>query len=103
LGNAHHRPRRSYPSDLTDVEWRRISSLIPPARPGGRPRTANLREVVNAIRYWRSTSRGWRQLPREFPPWGTVHYYYRRWQREGLWQRIEDTLARSQRELREEG
>jgi putative transposase len=89
----HHRPRRPHSTDLTDAQWRQIAPLIPPARPGGRPRSANLREVINAIRYWRGSASGWRQLPREFPPWGTVHYYYRRWTREGLWQRIEERLS----------
>jgi putative transposase len=85
--------RPTYPTDLTDDQWQRIAPLIPPARPGGRPRTADLREIVNAILHWRQSAQGWRQLPREFPPWGTVHYYYRRWQREGLWQRMEELLC----------
>jgi putative transposase len=87
------RKRAAYPTDLTDAQWEMIRPLIPPARAGGRPRTADLREVVNAIRYWLQTGCSWRSLPRDFPPWGTVHYYYWRWRRESLWQQIEGRLV----------
>src|ERR687897_150177 len=40
-----------YESDLTDAEWALVGSLIPPAKRGGRPRTVNVREVLNAIFY----------------------------------------------------
>lgn len=43
--------RRSYPSDLTDQQWAILEPLIPPAKPGGRPRTTDMREVINAILY----------------------------------------------------
>jgi putative transposase len=89
---ASRRGQPLLPSDLTDQQGHRIAPLLPPARPGGRPRTTDLREIVNAIRFWQRSPRGWRQLPSAFPAWGTVHYYYRRWVREGLWQRIERTL-----------
>jgi transposase len=39
----------SYPSDLTDQEWARLSPLLPLAKPGGRPRTSDLRAVINAM------------------------------------------------------
>jgi len=41
--------RRAYPSDLTDAQWAVLKPLIPPARPGGRPRSADVREVVNGL------------------------------------------------------
>jgi putative transposase len=44
--------RKSYPTDLTDEQWARIVPLIPPAKPGGRRRTVNVREIVNAILYF---------------------------------------------------
>ena len=51
-----------------------------------------MREVMNAILYLIRTSCSWRMLPHEFPPWGTVHYYYRRFRRDGTWQKIHDKL-----------
>lgn len=84
--------RPAYPSDLTDAQWARLAPLIPPALPGGRPRTVNLREVVNAIFYLNRQGCVWRALPHDLPPWGTVSYYYRRWRRDGTWPRIQDTL-----------
>ncbi|WIG59963.1 MAG: Transposase [Ktedonobacterales bacterium] len=84
--------RTPYPSDLTDEQWQRIAPLIPPAKPRGRPRAVDFREIINAILYWSRTGCQWRQLPHDLPPWGTVHYYHRRWRLEGVWQRIHDTL-----------
>ncbi len=94
--------RKPYPTDLTDAQWERIEPLIPPAKPGGRPRSADMREVVNAMLYLTRTGCRWRNLPHEFPPWGTVHYYYRRFRLDGSWQRIHDTL-REQVRIEKEG
>lgn len=89
--------RKSYPTDLTDAQWARIAPLIPPAEPGGRPRSVDAREVVNAILYLVRTGCQWRNLPHEFPPWGTVHYYYRRWRLDGTWQKVHDALREQTR------
>jgi putative transposase len=72
--------------------------------PGARRRTVNVREVVNAILYFVRTGCQWRNLPHDFPPWGTVHYYYRRWRLDGTWQKVHDALreqVRSEKEGRE--
>jgi len=84
--------RQPYPSDLTDHEWRIVESLLPPAHPGGRPRSVNLREVLNGIFYVVRSGRTWRMLANDLPSWGTVHYYYRRWRMDGTWQRVHDAL-----------
>jgi putative transposase len=81
-----------YPSDLTDREWHRITMLIPPANPGGRPRSTDMRMVLNALFYVVRGGMAWRYLPREYPPWATVYGYFRRWRLEGVWQRINDRL-----------
>jgi putative transposase len=96
--------RKPYSTDLTDAQWERIEPLIPPAKPGGRPRSVDMREIVNATLYFTRTGCQWRNLPHEFPPWGTVHYYYRRFRLDGSWQRIHDALrerVRIEREGRE--
>ena len=51
-----------------------------------------MREVINGILYLNRTGCSWRLLPHEFPPWGTVHYYYRRFRLEGTWQTLHDKL-----------
>ena len=84
--------RIAYPSDLTDARWRLIVKRIPPAKPGGRDRSVNMREVVNGILYLVRTGCSWRQLPHDFPPWGTVHWYYRCFRRDGTWKKIHDAL-----------
>jgi putative transposase len=84
--------RTPYPSDLTDEQWQLIEPLIPAAKPGGRPRTVDMQELINAILYLNRTGCSWRMLPHEFPPWGTVHYYYRVFRLQGLWPKIHDSL-----------
>ena len=84
--------RSPYPSDVTDGQWRLIAPSIPLPKPGGRPREVNVREVVNAILYVVRTGCSWRQLPHDFPPWQTVYYYQRCYQRNGTWQKIHDRL-----------
>jgi len=84
--------RRSYPSDVSENEWRILEPLIPPAKPGGRPRTTDMREVINAILYLDRTGSQWRALPREFPPWSTVWSYFRTWRNMGIWKRMHTAL-----------
>jgi putative transposase len=87
-----------YPTDLTDSQWEHIKDLLPPAMSRGRPRELELRRVVNAIFYLVSGGIQWRLLPREYPRWQSVYYYFRRWRRDGTWRRLHDTLrARSRR------
>ena len=84
--------RMPYPSDLTDEQWRLIEPSIPLPKPGGRPRSVDLREVINAVLYLNRTGCSWRQLPHDFPPWGTVHFYYRCFRLDGTWEKIHDRL-----------
>ena len=84
--------RRSYPGDLTDPQWAILAPLIPPAKPGGRPRTTAMREVINAILYLDRTGGQWRALPHEFPAWSTVWSYFRKWRNDGTWKRIHTVL-----------
>lgn len=86
------RSSRGYPSDLTDAEWAILAPLIPPAREGGRPRTTEMRDVLDAIFYVNRTGCQWRALPHDFPPWSTVWSYFRRWRDDGTWQRIHTAL-----------
>ena len=83
---------KRYPSDLNDKRWEIIRALLPEALPNGRPRTIDLRKLINAILYIVRSGCAWRLLPYSFPAWQTVYGYYRKWTKEGLWQRIHDTL-----------
>lgn len=87
-----------YPGDLSDREYEYIKPLIPPAKPGGRSRTTDMRLVLNAIFYLNRTGCQWRYLPREYPPWQTVYGYLRAWRESGLWERIHDRLRALVRE-----
>jgi transposase len=85
-----------YPSDLSDTQWETIRRCIPPSRPVGVSRQVSIRAVINAVRYRQRTGCPWRLLPHDFPHWRTVYGYYRQWQADGTWRRIEN----SQRALR---
>src|SRR5215470_17472070 len=78
--------RARYPSDLNDRQWAILEPLVPPAKPGGHPRTTDMREVINAILYLDRTGGQWRALPHDFPPWSTVWTYFRTWRNDGMWQ-----------------
>src|SRR4030042_1394827 len=82
----------SSPSDLTDEQWALIAPLIPPPKTGGRRRTTDMRDVADGIFYQTRSGCQWRMLPDDFPPWSTVHYYYRQWRLAGVWQAIHDAL-----------
>ncbi len=84
----YERVNERYVSDVTDDEYGLIEPLLPPARRGGRRRTTDLREVLNAILYLVRAGCQWRMLPKDFPPWGTVYGYFRRFWQEGTWHRI---------------
>src|SRR5919205_44453 len=87
-----------YPTDLTDRQWDCIKDLIPPAKPGGRPRSLEMRAVINAILYIVVSGCQWRMLPREYPVWQSVYTDFQQWRDDGTWQRIHDTLRAQVRE-----
>lgn len=87
-------PRSAYPSDLTAAQWLVVQPLLPPPPPGGRQRTTDVREVLNALFYLVKNGCGWRALPHDFPPEGTVRDYFHRWRRDGTWERLNEALRR---------
>ena len=95
---AANRGGLRYPSDLNDAEWALIARLIPPARRGGRRRSVNVREVLNAIFYVLSTGCQWKALPKDLPPKSTAHFYFMLWDWDGTLERIHDTLYVAMRE-----
>jgi len=92
------RGRRAYATDVSNAQWALIAPMIRDAEPGGRPRKASTRELVDAILYFLRAGMAWRLLPHDLPPWQTVSYYLRRWQREGVWDRVHHTLVMADRE-----
>jgi putative transposase len=80
--------RKPYSTDLTDEQWMLIEPFLPQAKPGGRPRSADLREVVNALLYLVRSGCQWRMIPHEFPPWRTCYNYFRAWIDSHTWDEI---------------
>ena len=83
---------QSYRTDLTDEQWELLQQLIPTAKSGGRPRTVNMRGVINGIFYVLVAGCAWSLLPHDFPKWKTVYHYFRQWRINGDWERIHEKL-----------
>src|SRR5256886_8313088 len=94
----HEREGQRYASDVTDAEWALIEPHMPAAKPLGRPRDTELRDVVDAILYIARTGCQWRMLPKDFPPFTTVQGYFYDWRDNGLFEKINFALLLQARE-----
>ena len=84
--------RKAYPSDLTDGQWAILEPLVPVSKHGGRPRTVNMREVVNTILYLDRTGCQWDMLPHDLLPKSTAYEYFAQWRDDGTWVKFLDAL-----------
>jgi len=76
-----------YSTDLTDSQWSKIEQFFKK-----RKRKHSLREILNALLYITKSGIQWRLLPKEYPKWELVYYYFRRWTSEGLIEEIHEVL-----------
>ena len=90
--------RQAYSTDLNDTEWNLIAQLLPQSQKTGRPREHAYREILDAIFYIVQSGCAWRLLPHDFPCWKTVYTYFRRWRKDGTWERINTALREAVRE-----
>lgn len=79
-------------TELTPDQWKILEPLIPGAKSIGRPRTVSLLMVIQSILYVIVTGCAWRLLPKDYPPYSTVYYYFRQWRDDGTWKSIHDAL-----------
>ena len=84
--------RRAYPTDLSDAEWSYREPHLPALKAVGRPRLRGTREILDAIFYVLRSGCAWRLLPHEFPPWKTIHHYFRVWYIDGTWEHLNAAL-----------
>ena len=84
--------RKTYPTDLSDDEWKYIEPHVPRPKGQGRPRIHSPREILDAIFYVLRSGCQWRLLPHDFPRWPTVYYYFRKWRIDGTWRRINQAI-----------
>ena len=89
--------RNRYPTDLTDVQWEILRPLLPEAKPGGRPRAVDMREVMNTLLYQDRTGCQWDMLPHDLLPNSTVYDYFARFHDDATSHRIVDALRRAVR------
>ena len=89
-----------YPSDLSDSEWEKIEPLFRiNYSKGGRPLKYSKRQILNAIFYVAKTGCQWRFLPKDYPPWKRVYNYFRKWQSEDVFERLNHRLRKAVRVL----
>jgi putative transposase len=84
--------KRAYQTDLSAAEWSCIGAHLPVPKAPGRPRVHTLREILDAIFYIARSGCAWRLLPHDFPPWKTIHHYFRTWRLDGTWERVHTAL-----------
>ena len=89
--------RKGYPTDLTDEQWELVAAYLPPNCGRGRPTQLDLRAVLNALLYFTRTGCQWRLLPREYPKWESVRYYFDKWTGDGTLEVIQRELVRQAR------
>ena len=87
-----------YPSDLSDAEWGLLEPLLSTTKKRGRPPKWPPRQVADAVFYLLRSGCSWRMLPREYPPWQTVYYHFRKWRLDGRLRRAHDRLREAVRE-----
>src|ERR687885_3013894 len=89
-----------YPTDLTDEQWAVLAPLVARRGGPGRPPTVSLRAVVDALLYMARAGCPWGLLPREFPHWTAVRYYFDKWTHDGTWEAVNRRLVERAREHR---
>ena len=89
--------RQPSTTDLTDIQGEILRPLIPDAKPGGRPREVDIREVMNTVLDQDRTGCQWERLPHDLVPKSTVYDSFTRWRDDGTWQRIVDALRKAVR------
>ena len=85
------RSRKKYPSDLTDEQWAIVEPLIPPAKQhtqGGRPRTVDMREVLQTLFSLNRSGCQWDMLPHDVLPKSTVYDSFAQWRDDGTWAKM---------------
>jgi putative transposase len=90
--------RQAYPTDLNDTEYDCLAQLLPTPSKTGHPREHTYREILDAIFYVVRSGCAWRLLPHDFPCWKTVYTYFRRWRKDGTWERLNTALREAVRE-----
>jgi putative transposase len=84
--------RQPYPSDLSDAEWGILKPLLPKPKGFGHPVEVDFREILNGIFYVQRTGCQWEMMPHDLPPYSTVYSYFKKWQRQGIWQQMHDQI-----------
>jgi putative transposase len=89
--------RQPYPSDLSDAQWEILKPQLPKPKGFGHPVEVDFREILNGIFYVQRTGCQWEMMPHDLPPYSTVYFYFKKWQRKGIWQQMHDQIRQQLR------
>jgi putative transposase len=79
----------NYPTNLSNSQWQIIAKFLDVKR----NRRYSLREIINGILYLVKSGCQWRMLPKDFPNWKLVYYYFSTWKKAGIIEDIHETLV----------
>jgi putative transposase len=83
---------KRYPTDLSDAERECLKAHLPAPSKRGRPRMPGSRAILDAVFYVLKSGCPWRLLPHDFPPWKSVHDWFRKWRIDGTFERLNAAL-----------
>ena len=89
--------RQPYPSDLSDAQWEILKPQLPKPKGFGHPVEVDFREILNGIFYVQRTGCQWEMMPHDLPPYSTVYFYFKKWQRKGIWLQMHDQIRQQLR------
>jgi putative transposase len=85
----------NYPTNVSNSQWQIMSKFLDMER----NRKYDLREIVNASFYLVKTGCQWRLLPKDFPKWQMVYYYFSVWKKNEIWEQIHESLVEQTRKI----
>lgn len=88
---------KTYLTDLSNQQWKLLEDMLPPPELFGRKRSVDLRHIVNALCYLVRSGCQWRMLPKEYPKWQTVYYYFRKWRETEFFVALNQSLRKRMR------
>ena len=86
------RPRKPYPSDVSDEEWSLVAPYLTLMREDASQREHPLRELFNGLRYVIRYGIAWRAMPNDLPPWFAVYQQSQRWIAAGCFEALAHDL-----------
>ena len=77
-----------YSYEIPDEKWAVLEPILPGQRGQWGGIAKNNRSFINAVFWIMRTGGPWRNLPESYGKWGSVHQRFRRWCKNGTWEKV---------------